>query len=174
MQAVVINKYGAADELHVDEIDKPEPSEHEVLVRVKAASINPVDWKIRRGDLRLLLRNKFPRVVGIDFAGTIEAVGKAVNNFAPGDEVFGLANPIRSPYGSYAQFVVAEKDALALKPEGLSFIDAASIPVAGLTAIKALRALMNLSPGQNVLINGASGGVGSFAVQIAKAMHSAP
>src|ERR1700684_1801134 len=97
MQAVVINMYGSADELHVAEIEKPEFREHEVLVKVKAAPINPVDWNIRRGDLRLLLRNNFPRVVGIDFAGVIETVGKSVKNFAPGDAVFGLANPLRSP-----------------------------------------------------------------------------
>jgi NADPH:quinone reductase-like Zn-dependent oxidoreductase len=170
LQAVVIDEYGAADQLHIAEIEKPQPGEREVLVKVHAASINPVDWKIRRGDLRLLLRKTFPRIVGIDFAGVIDSVGSAVKGFAPGDAVFGLANPIRSHYGSYAQFVIAEKDSIAKKPEGLSFVEAASIPVAGLTALRALRTLMNLQAGQKVLVNGASGGVGTFAIQIAKVM----
>ncbi len=170
MRALIINGYGQSDVFKLQEIDKPTPGSHQVLIEVKCASINPVDWKIRAGHLSLIIPKHWPRVLGVDCAGIVSEVGSAVKTFQAGDAVFGMSNPLRSPYGSYAQFSIAEKDSIAKKPDGLSFSDAASIPVAGLTAYKALKSQINLEPGQSVLINGASGGVGSFAVQIAKVL----
>lgn len=170
MQAVVIEEYGAAENLKTQEIATPVPGDFEILVKVKATSINPIDWKIRRGDLRLLLPKRFPRIVGGDFAGVVEAVGKSVKALKPGDSVFGMTNPLRTQFGSYAQFTIAASDAVTKKPDNLSYQQAASLPIAGLTALKALKNHMKLQSGQSVLINGASGGVGTFAVQIAKAL----
>jgi len=170
MQAIVINSYGGTEVMKLQEIEAPKPGAFEVLVRVHSASINPIDWKIRRGDLKLLLSRKFPRVLGVDFAGVIEQVGASVKDFKPGDAVFGMANPIKSRYGSYGQYVIAEGKSIAAKPDALSFRDAAAIPVAALTSLKALKHMINLSAGQSVFINGASGGVGTFAVQIAKVL----
>lgn len=168
MRALTIHEYGPPDVLKIEEIETPTPGNHQVLIEVKNSSINPVDWKVRSGQLSLILPRKWPRVVGIDCAGTITAVGSSVKNFAVGDEVFGMSNPLRTEYGGYAQFAICDTDSIAKKPQALSFSDAASIPVAALTAHKAFKHLMNLKPDQSVLINGASGGVGSFAVQLAK------
>jgi NADPH:quinone reductase-like Zn-dependent oxidoreductase len=168
MQAIIINSYGGAEVMKLQEIEAPKPGRSEVLVKVHAASVNPIDWKVRRGDLKLFLSKKFPKVTGVDFAGVIEQVGASVKNFKPGDAVFGMANPIKSRYGSYAQYVIAESNCIASKPDELSFVDAASLPVAALTALKSLKDMIGVRPGQSVLINGASGGVGTFAVQIAK------
>jgi NADPH:quinone reductase-like Zn-dependent oxidoreductase len=169
MQAVAIDAYGPASSLSVREMEKPTPGQGQILVRVHYASINPVDWKIRRGDIRLLLGNKFPRVIGVDFAGEVSEVGSGVSKYKPGDRIFGMCNPLRTQYGSYAEFALAEERDVALRPAELTEEQAVSLPVAGLTALKALRQHIGLQPGNKVLINGASGGVGSFAVQIAKA-----
>jgi NADPH:quinone reductase-like Zn-dependent oxidoreductase len=168
MKAVTINEYGGPEVLKISELKRPTPAADDVLVEVKYASINPVDWKTRRGDLSLLIPRKFPRVTGSDVAGTVAEVGSAVKQFKVGDRVFGTTDPFRNPYGSYAEFSLVQATKLAKMPDELSFEDAASIPVAGLTAYKALYELGAMRPGYHVLINGASGGVGSFAVQLAK------
>ena len=170
MKAVVRRCYGPPDVLAIEDIEKPLPTDGRVLVKVRAASVNPVDWHFMRATPYLIRIEsgfgapKNPRI-GTDFAGTIEAVGKGVTRFKPGDEVFGGGN------GALAQYVtIAEDGNLALKPAGISFEQAAAVNVAGLTALQTLRDRAGLEPGQKVLINGASGGVGTFAVQIAKSL----
>jgi NADPH:quinone reductase-like Zn-dependent oxidoreductase len=167
MKAIVLTKYGSPDVLQFKEVEKPTPNDNQVLVRVHAASANPLDWHEMRGApfiARLstgLLKPKNSKV-GADVAGRVEAVGKDVTQFKPGDDVFGGCN------GSFAEYVCARGDRLALKPGNLSFEEAAAIPVAAITALQGLRDKGQIQPGQKVLVNGASGGVGTFAVQIAK------
>jgi NADPH:quinone reductase-like Zn-dependent oxidoreductase len=169
MRAIRCARYGApAEVLRLEEVDAPEPGEGEVLVRVHAASANPVEWHLVRGEpflVRLMagLRRPKDAKVGGDAAGVIEAVGAGVTGLAPGDAVFGSAD------GSYAELACASAERLARKPEALTFEEAASIPVAGCTALQALRDHGRLQASQRVLVIGAAGGVGSFAVQIAKA-----
>lgn len=167
MKAVVHHRYGSPDALELTEVDKPAPAEDEVLVRVRAASVNPADWYGMSGLLVArpqsgLRRPKEPRL-GIDFAGVVEAVGATVTDFAPGHEVYGGRT------GAFAEYVCVKK-AIVQKPARLSFEQAAAVPVAAITALQGLRDKGKLEPGQRVLINGASGGVGTFAVQIAKAL----
>jgi NADPH:quinone reductase-like Zn-dependent oxidoreductase len=168
MKAIVHHKYGSADVLQLEEIDKPVPADDEVLVRVHAASLNILDWYgitgLAIGRVGGGLRGpKDPRV-GVDFAGVVETVGADVTQFRPGDEVYGAKS------GSFAEYVtVREQRGIAPKPAGMTFEQAATIPVAGLTALQGLRDHGQVQPGQKVLINGASGGVGTFAVQVAKA-----
>ncbi|MEX2160395.1 MAG: NAD(P)-dependent alcohol dehydrogenase [Anaerolineales bacterium] len=166
MKAIVYEKYGSPDVLELVEIDKPVPSEDEVLVRVHANSVNPVDWYGMTGLLvaRLSsgwLRPKNPRL-GTDYAGVVEEVGRNVKDFQPGDEVYGGKN------GAFAEYVCV-RGAIAPKPDNLTLAQAAAVPVAALTALQGLRDHGKIQPGQKVLINGASGGVGTFAVQVAKA-----
>jgi NADPH:quinone reductase-like Zn-dependent oxidoreductase len=168
MKVVSISEYGGADKLEMRELNKPQPAANDVLVEVKYASINPVDWKIRRGDVSFILPRKFPRVLGIDVAGVVAAVGSAVRKFKVGERVFGMADPFRNQYGSYAEYCLVQDTKLAPMPEKLSFEDAASIPVAGLTAYKALFEHRSTHSGDRVLVNGGAGGVGTFAVQLAK------
>ncbi len=170
MKSVVRRCYGSPDVVRYEDIAKPSPGEHEVLVRVHAASVNPLDWHYLAGTPYLVRADpdagfgapKNPRL-GVDFAGTVEAVGTGVTRFKPGDEVFG------GQYGSFAQYLAVPEDrAIALKPASVSFEQAATVAIAGVTALQALRDRGRLRAGQKVLINGASGGVGTFAVQIAK------
>jgi NADPH:quinone reductase-like Zn-dependent oxidoreductase len=169
MRAVVQCEYGPPEILRVQEVEKPTPADDQVLVRVRAASVNPLDWHLLRGTpyigrLAMGLRKPKATRVGVDFAGTVEAVGAKVTRFKPGDEVFGGRT------GSLAEYVVVrEGRAIVAKPANLTFEEAAAIPVAGVTALQGLRDRGKLQPGQRVLVNGASGGVGTFAVQIAKA-----
>src|SRR5438105_6747645 len=168
MKAAVYCEYGLAN-LKIEQIEKPTPTDDQVLVRVRAASVNPYDWhfvegspKIMRGMIGGLRKPKDTRL-GVDFAGTVEAVGKNVTQFKPGDEVFG------GKTGAFAEYVCPRANrAVALKPANLTFEEAASVNIAGITALQALRDKGKIQPGQKVLINGASGGVGTFAVQIAK------
>ncbi len=169
MKAIVYRDYGSPDVLRLEEIEKPVPNDNQVLVRVRAASVNPLDWHYMEGTpyvARFLGVGLFKPTVarlGVDFAGTVEAVGKKVTRFKPGDEVFGGRT------GAFAEYVtVLEDRAVALKPANLTFEQAASVPIAAITALQALRDEGKIQPGQKVLINGASGGVGTFAVQIAK------
>ena len=170
MNAIVYRCYGSPDILEFGAIEKPTPADSEVLVKVKAASVNPLDWHYMRGTpyiMRLGTGLGEPDEIrlGVDFAGTIEAVGKNVTQFKPGDDVFG------GKAGAFAEYLtVAEDRAVVLKPANLSFEQAASVPIAAITALQALRDKGQLKPGQKVLINGASGGVGTFAVQIAKSI----
>lgn len=167
MRAIVYHRYGPPDVLECPEIEKTLPAADEVLAHVRAASVNPYDWHFLRGTpnfIRLftgLSKPKSPRL-GADFAGVIEAVGPRVTRFRPGDAVFGICK------GAFAEFALAPEKTLALKPENLTFQEAASIPIAGTTALQGLRDCGRLKPQQRVLINGAAGGVGTFAVQIAK------
>lgn len=170
MQAVVYRCYGSADVLKLEEIAKPVPAKDEIVVKVRAASVNPLDWHYMRGEpyiMRLgsgLGTPDNPRL-GVDFSGTVEAVGNDVRNFKPGDAVFG------GSAGAFGEYVSLRADrAVVPKPDNLTFQQAAAVPIAGVTALQALRDKGQLKPGQKVLINGASGGVGTFAVQIAKAM----
>jgi len=168
MKAVVFEKYGApAKVLHLAEVEKPVPGEGQVLLKVHAASVNISDYFVLTGFSRLfgggLLRPKDPRVGG-DVAGVVEAVGANVSRFREGDEVFGTCR------GSFAEYAIAREIRLGLKPASTSFEEAAAIPVAGLTALRCLRDKGHVQAGQDVLVNGASGGVGTFAVQIAKAL----
>jgi NADPH:quinone reductase-like Zn-dependent oxidoreductase len=168
MKAIVYNRYGPPDVLRYEDIDKPSPKDGEVLIRVRAASVNPLDWRLMRGTptvVRLmtgLSESKLKRC-GADVAGQVEAVGSKVTRFRPGDEVFGSCR------GAFAESVCASESAVAAKPANVTFEQAAAVPVAGYTALQALRNKAHVEPGQKVLINGASGGVGTFAVQIAKA-----
>ena len=168
MKAIVYRCYGSPDVLELEDVEKPTPADDEVLVKVHAASVNPLDWHYMRGSPYLMRLGsglgapKRPGM-GVDLAGTVEAVGKDVTRFKPGDEVFGGRN------GAFAEYVIVPDDrALALKPSSVTFEQAASMPIAAITALQALRDKGQLKPGQKVLINGASGGVGTFAVQIAK------
>ena len=170
MRAIVRDTYGSPDVLELQEIDKPDVTEDELLVRVRAASVNPVDWHSLTGTPYIVhlqdgLRTPKSNRLGVDFAGQVEAVGTNVTQFRPGDEVFGGRN------GAFAEYVCVREDrGVVLKPANLTFEQAAAVPVAALTALQGLRDKGHLQPGQKVLINGASGGVGTFAVQIAKAL----
>jgi NADPH:quinone reductase-like Zn-dependent oxidoreductase len=168
MKAVVYCDYGVAN-LKFQDVEKPTPADDQLLVRVRAASVNPLDWHFVEGTPYIMramgvgLRKPKDTQLGVDFAGTVEAVGKNVTKFKPGDEVFGGRT------GAFADYVcVREARAVALKPANISFEQAASLPIAAVTALQALRDKGKLQAGQRVLINGASGGVGTFAVQIAK------
>ncbi|HEY5075325.1 MAG TPA: zinc-binding dehydrogenase [Pyrinomonadaceae bacterium] len=168
MKAIVRHEFGGPDVLRLEEIEKPVPTDNQLLIRVRAVSVNPLDWHYMEGTPYLgrlvefgVLKPKIERL-GVDYAGVVEAVGKNITEFKPGDEVFG------NRFGAFAEYVVASDKSLALKPATLSFEQAASLPVAALTALQGLRDYGKIQPGQKVLINGASGGVGTFAVQIAK------
>jgi NADPH:quinone reductase-like Zn-dependent oxidoreductase len=168
MKAIVQDRYGTAEVLELRDVDKPEIGDAEVLVRVRAAGVNPADWAVMSG-LPYIARPVYgmrkPKnpVRGTDVAGQVEAVGASVTRFRPGDEVFGWS------VGAYAEYAVSD-GTLALKPPNLTFEQAASVPMAGLVALQALRDQGNVQAGQTVLINGASGGIGTFAVQIAKSL----
>jgi NADPH:quinone reductase-like Zn-dependent oxidoreductase len=172
MKAFVHEQYGTPDVLHLKEVEKPAPKEDEVLVKVHAASANAYDWHLLTADIFLvrlmgggLLKPK-NTMIGADIAGRVEAVGRDVKQFQPGDEVFGDIAAWGS--GGFGEYVSAPERALALKPANLSFEQAAAVPMAAITALQGLRDEGQIQPGQKVLINGASGGVGTFAVQIAK------
>jgi NADPH:quinone reductase-like Zn-dependent oxidoreductase len=168
MKAIIIDGYGGVDQLHLRELPDPRPHADEVLVRVRAAGVNPVDWKIRQGQLRFILRPKFPFVPGGDIAGEVVSTGPEAAPFKTGDPVVGFVDLKRG--GGYAELAAAKKSAVALKPSSLSFAEAASMPIAACTALQALRDLGKLSKGGRALILGGAGGVGHFAVQIAKAL----
>jgi len=171
VKAIVNIKYGSPDVLRPEEIEKPTPRDNEVLVEVHAASVNAADWHVMRGSPFLsrlvfgLFRPKH-KILGADVAGRVEAVGSDVKQFKPGDEVFG--DIFDCGRGSFAEYVCASEEALVLKPANMPFEEAAAIPFAAVTALQGLRDRGQIQPGQKVLINGASGGVGTFAVQIAK------
>ncbi len=172
MKAIVYTQYGPPDVLHLQEVEKPVPKDDQVLVQIHAASVNAADWHLLTADIFLvrlmtgLLKPKYT-ILGADIAGRIEAVGRNVKQFQPGDEVFG--DIFTRGSGGFAEYATAPESALALKPANLSFEQAAAVPLAAVTALQALRDQGHIQPGQKVLINGASGGVGTFAVQIAKA-----
>ncbi len=168
MKAIVQDRYGSPDVLELRDVDQPEPAAGEVLVRTRAASVNAYDWHFMRGDpylARVTMGFGAPKktIRGRDFAGRVEAVGRGVTRLRPGDEVFGEVD------GTFAEYVCAPEGQVAVKPANLTFEQAAAMPLAANTALMGLRDVAGVRPGQRVLINGASGGVGTFAVQIGKA-----
>lgn len=172
IQAIIYCDYGTSEVLRLETIEKPVPADNQVLVRVHAASVNPLDWHFMRGTplfMRTMSGLRVPAVtrLGVDFAGTVEAAGKDVKRFKPGDDLFGTRT------GAFGQYIVVrEAGAVALKPAAVSFEQAAAVPVAGITALQALRDKGHLKAGEKVLINGASGGVGTFMVQLAKSFDA--
>ena len=167
MKAIVHYDFGSADVLRCEDIEKPVPKDNEVLIRVRAAGLNPLDWHFMEGEprfLRLIAGVGRRKGVGADAAGEVEAVGRSVTQFKTGDVVFGGGK------GTAAEYACAPESAVALKPDGVSFEQAAALPIAGSSALQGLRDKGHLQAGQKVLINGAAGGVGTFAVQIAKAL----
>ena len=168
MKAMVYTEYGPPEILQLKEVEKPTAKEDEVLVKIQAVSVNPFEWHHLRGTpfpLRLssgLLKPKH-KILGLDIAGRVEAAGRNIKQFQPGDEVFGV-----SDFGAFAEYVCARETTLVLKPANISFEEAAAAPVVAFSALQGLRDKGQIQPGQKVLINGASGGVGTFAVQIAK------
>ncbi|MFE8697542.1 NADP-dependent oxidoreductase [Cytobacillus sp. FJAT-53684] len=167
MKAMIIDKYGKVP-MRLAEMPTPEIGEYEVLAEIHAASINPVDFKIRDGKVKLLVKYQMPLTLGNDFSGVVAKVGAKVTRFKVGDEIY--ARPRKSKIGTFAEYIAIHEDDIALKPKNLSFEEAASIPLVGLTSYQALIDIMQLKKGQKILIQAGAGGVGTFAIQLAKAM----
>jgi NADPH:quinone reductase-like Zn-dependent oxidoreductase len=167
MKAIVIHAYGGPEVLKLEEVARPEPKEDEILIRVIAASVNPVDAAIRQGYLARIIGDKLPLIPGMDAAGVVEKTGVKISKFKAGDPVYAFFT--LASEGGYADFVIAKENEVAPKPKSLTYAQAAAVPAAGSTAWKALVETADLSAGQTVLIHGGSGGVGHFAIQIAKA-----
>ena len=172
MKAVIAEKYGGPEVLELTDVDPPQLGPNGVLVRVHASSVNPVDWKLRKGMLSAMWKLRFPVIWGCDHSGVVEQVGSAVTFFKPGDEVYGCKHgKVAQTYrGTYAEYVVVPENTLAHKPARLSHEEAAAVPLAALTAWQSLVEMGKLQAGQRVLVHAAAGGVGVFAVQIAKAL----
>lgn len=166
MRAFVLTRYGGPEVAELRDVSKPEPGRRDLLVRVYAAGLNPVDFKTREGKLRVVQRYRLPVVMGNEFAGIVEACGEDVTRFAPGDRVF--ARVPKDRLGAFAEFATVPEDVAAAMPATLDFDAAAAVPLAGLTALQALRDELHLRPGSHVFIPGGAGGVGTFAIQIAK------
>ncbi len=171
MKAIVYHNYGSPEVLRYEEIEKPTAGDNEVLIKVHAASLNPLDWHFMRGTpyvFRLMTGLRQPKAtrLGLDVAGEVEAIGKNAAQFKPGDEVFGSCR------GAFAEYVCTSERALVMKPDNVTFEQAASVPVAAITALQGLRDKGHMQSGQKVLINGAAGGVGTFAVQIARSFSA--
>ncbi|MDT3496755.1 NADP-dependent oxidoreductase [Bacillus toyonensis] len=167
MKAMIIDRYGKVP-MRMTEVPTPEINEYEVLAEIHAASINPIDFKIRDGKVKMLLKYEMPLILGNDFSGVIVKVGAKVTNFKVGDEIY--ARPRKNKIGTFAEYIAIHEDDIALKPKNLSFEEAASIPLVGLTSYQALHDIMQLQKGQKILIHAGSGGVGTFAIQLAKIM----
>ena len=167
MKAVLIRQFGPPDVMQIEEVEKPAISGDQALIRVHYSSVNPVDWKIRNGSLRLLTGSRFPMRLGFDLAGEVLETGSSATRFKKGDKVFGMLD--FRHLGSYAEYVCLSENKLALIPDNLDFKEASAVPLAALTAYQALHYKGKIKDGKAVLINGASGGVGSYAVQIASA-----
>jgi len=167
MKAMVIDRYGKVP-MHMAEMSLPDMGENEVLAEIHAASINPVDFKIRDGKVKLLLEYKMPLILGNDFSGVVVKVGAKVTRFNVGDEIYG--RPRKQKIGTFAEYIAVHEDDIALKPKNLSFEEAASVPLVGLTSYQALHDILQLQKGQKILIHAGAGGVGTFAIQLAKLM----
>nr|WP_263323144.1 NADP-dependent oxidoreductase [Neobacillus sp. Marseille-Q6967] len=167
MRAMVIDRYGKVP-MRLAEMPTPEIGDYEVLAEIHAASINPVDFKIRDGKVKLLVKYKMPLILGNDFSGVVAKVGAKVTRFKVGDEIY--ARPRKSKIGTFAEYIAIHEDDIALKPKNLSFEEAASIPLVGLTSYQALTDILQLQKGQKILIQAGAGGVGTFAIQLAKLM----
>ncbi|WP_242291183.1 NADP-dependent oxidoreductase [Bacillus cereus group sp. BfR-BA-01356] len=167
MKAMIIDRYGKVP-MRMAEVPTPDINEYEVLAEIHAASINPIDFKIRDGKVKMLLKYEMPLILGNDFSGVITKVGSKVTRFKVGDEIY--ARPRKNKIGTFAEYIAIHEDDIALKPKNLSFEEAASIPLVGLTSYQALHDIMQLQKGQKILIHAGSGGVGTFAIQLAKIM----
>ncbi|MGB8358075.1 MAG: NAD(P)-dependent alcohol dehydrogenase [Bacteroidales bacterium] len=168
MKAYYSTAYGGSESSVYGDLPDPSPGVYQVLVDVKAVSINQIDWKIRRGDVRFISGWKFPRIFGSDFAGIVREIGKEVAQFKPGDRVYGTRSILFNRHGALAQLRVVDQKCVRAIPDGMSFEEAAALPIAALTALNGLRKC-GVKAGSDVLINGGTGGVGHFAIQIAKA-----
>jgi len=166
MKAFILDGYGSADHVRAGDVADPEPRENDVLVRTHAAGVNLLDSKIRTGEFKRILRYRLPLILGHDVAGVVVRVGSRVRRFKPGDEVY--ARPVDGRIGAFAELIAIKEDDVAIKPRALSMEEAASIPLVGLTAWQALIERANLRKGQKVFIQAGSGGVGTFAIQLAK------
>ena len=166
MKAIRIHEYGGPEALQYEDAPRPKPQSGEVLIRVHAAGVNPIDWKVREGHMKDFWPHKFPLILGWDVSGTVEEVGPGVSRFKIGDEVYSVPDPTRN--GAYADYIVVRESEIALKPNSLHHIRAAVVPLAALTAWQALFDTAQLQPGQRVLIHAGGGGVGHLAVQLAK------
>lgn len=178
MKCAVINEYGDSNSFSIESnFPEPIPADNQVKIQIKAAGVNPLDYRIRNGELKLFIPSQFPMILGNDMAGVVTAIGKDITRFKIGDRVFGLLDANEYPSnrgfakpGCYAEFAVSRENTLSKIPDDVGFISAAATPLAALTAYQALHSIVKLKAGQSLLINGASGGVGTFAIQIAKAM----
>lgn len=168
MRAMMIERYGKDVTLQDTEVDKPKLGEQDLLVRIHAASINPIDFKIRDGKVKMLLSYKMPLILGNDFSGTVEQVGSKVTLFQPGDKVFG--RPRKSRIGTFAEYISIHEEDVAIAPSNISLVESASLPLVGLTTWQAFHEVIQLKEGQKILIHAGAGGVGTFAIQLAKAM----
>jgi alcohol dehydrogenase len=168
MKAAYIRQYGKQEKLVIGELPAPTVGDTDVLIKVHAASVNPVDIRLRDGALRLIRKYRFPLILGHDLAGVVVQAGKSVTRFKPGDEVF--SRPSRRGIGTFAELIAVDESEVALKPKNLSFAEAASLPLVALTSRQALVDIANIKPGQRVLVHAGSGGVGSIAIQLAKHM----
>jgi NADPH:quinone reductase-like Zn-dependent oxidoreductase len=166
MKAVRIHKYGGPEVLQYEEAPRPKPAATELLIRVHAAGVNPIDWYVREGHVKDIFPHSFPFVPGWDVSGILEEVGAGVTQFKPADEVYSVPDPLRD--GAYAEYITVRESEVALKPKSLHHVHAAAVPLAALTAWQTLFDTAKLEPGQRVLIHAAAGGVGHFAVQLAK------
>ncbi|SDK06144.1 NADP-dependent oxidoreductase [Sediminibacillus albus] len=168
MKAIIINQYGSAEQLTEAEVDQPKLTDDQVLVDMHATSINPIDWKLREGYLQEMLPFDFPIILGWDAAGVVKETGAKVTDFQVGDRVF--ARPSTTRFGTYAEYAAIDEQLLAKIPDNITFEEAAAVPLAGLTAWQCLVDFSEIKPGDKVLIHAGSGGVGSFAIQIAKSL----
>jgi NADPH:quinone reductase-like Zn-dependent oxidoreductase len=166
MKKIIFSEFGGADVLQTAEVPVPDVQPATVLIKVKAVSVNPLDWKIRNGEMKLMSGSKFPRGIGIDFSGIVEQAGPEVTKFKKGDEVFGLLDVFKG--AALAEFILAGEKEISIKPQNISFEQAAAMPVVGSAALQILETVAGIKKGSEVLINGASGGIGMFLTQIAK------
>ena len=169
MKKITYNQYGSLSNLQMVDVAAPQLSEQGLIIQVKAVSINPLDWKIVQGDMKMMTGKKFPKGIGFDFSGVVSHVGSSVSGFAVGDAVMGVVDAMKGP-GALAEFISVQPDQIVLKPTNLSFEQASALPIVGAAALQSLTKVLRMQSGQRLLINGATGGVGMIATQIAHKM----
>ncbi|GAA3951391.1 zinc-binding dehydrogenase [Chitinophaga oryziterrae] len=166
MKKIIYSKFGGAEVLQIAEVPIPAVQATTILIKVKAVSINPLDWKIRNGEMKIMSGSKFPKGIGIDFSGIVEETGTAATKYNKGDEVFGILDVFKGE--ALSEYLTVEEKDIAIRPRNISFEQAAAMPVVGSAALQIFKTLVSLKKGAEILINGASGGIGMFATQIAK------